>query len=66
MDNKPFTAKYEKNRMDNQRQQLAEHIYQEAKKGDYSSANSLYEAVSQELYNISDKGIEIMIQQKEK
>ncbi|WP_338447851.1 hypothetical protein R4Z09_16545 [Niallia oryzisoli] len=51
--------------MDVKRQQLANYIYQELQKGNYSSSMSLYEAVSNELNNISDKGVKIMLRQKE-
>lgn len=51
--------------MDEKRRQLANYIYQELQKGNRSSSMSLYEAVSHELNNISDKGVKIMLSQKE-
>lgn len=45
------------------RQILAEKIYQEVQGGESSSSQALYQALYNELDNISDQAVDIMIRQ---
>ncbi|WP_394231697.1 hypothetical protein [Niallia oryzisoli] len=66
MDNNQMIALEESNKMEHYRQQLAEYIFHESQEGEHVSSSSLYKAVSHEISNISDKGIEIILKQKNK
>jgi hypothetical protein len=45
------------------RQILAEQIYQEVQGGDTQSSQALYQALYSELDNISDQAVDIMVRQ---
>lgn len=45
------------------RQILAEQIYQEVQGGDARSSQALYQALYSELDNISDQAVDIMVRQ---
>ncbi|WP_071394547.1 hypothetical protein [Bacillus tuaregi] len=64
MENDQVTAKTEVYGLDQQRQQLEQFMYQEAQRAGSPASMDLYKAVSQELNNMSDRGIEIMLRHK--
>jgi len=46
------------------RRQLAQQIFHEVQEGYYQSSMDFYQAVSNELGNISDQGIDILVRHK--